>query len=268
MLAAAIPIFYQLLEAYHPVVSYAPPSISIVVTPTPSNVLGTTTIKNVTQPIIAKDIGGDGKVTTIGVIGDSMIQTLGPDLPALKKSLNQYFPNRVFNLINQGRGSQTIEYGLKEELPAVIDQKPDIIIIESFAYNNYGNSEEGINRHWLTLGAMTTLIKEKLPNTKVIIAATIAPNSVTFGNGIKDLHFTALEKIEKASTTKLYLQNAINFATSEGYPLADAYHLSLSGNNGLSDYINSTDNLHPSNAGATLFSDVIADTISKHKLLY
>ena len=265
MLLAAIPIFYQLIEAYHPAASYSPPAISVVVsiTPTPSPVLA---VKTATLEA-PKDIGGDGQVVNIAVLGDSMIQTLGEGLPALKNSLHQYFPNHVFNLQNFGQGSQTIEYGLNTLLPEIISQKPDIIVVESFAYNNFGNTENGINRHWLALGAITTKIKTQLPNTKVVIAATIAPNSVVFGNGIKDIHFTALEKLEKASTTKLYLQNTINFATSQGFPLADAYHLSLFGNEGSNDFINSGDNLHPSTLGATLFSDLIADTISKSKLL-
>jgi len=258
-----IPLFYQLLEAYHPAPAYST-AITMVATPTPSNVLGVSA-----DPVtyIPQNIGGEGRLYTIAVLGDSMIQTLGENLPALRKSLQQYFPNHAFNLLNFGTGSQNIEYGLNTELPSVYPQNPDIVIVESFAYNNFGNTESGINRHWLTLGAITTTLKQKLPHAKIIIAATIAPNSIVFGNGIKNLNFTALEKLEKTSTTKLYLENTVNFANSMGFPLADAYHLSLFGNEGSKELINPGDNLHPSATGAALFSDVIADTISRNKLL-
>ena len=263
MFFGAIPIYYQLLKAYHPAPSYSPPVISIV-TPTPANILGVTTTKIVPSPI-PENIGGEGQVITIGILGDSMIETLGTNLSALKTSLAQYFPRQAFNLLNYGASSQTIEYGLKQQLPLLIAQKPDIIVVESFAYNNFGNSESGLQRHQQALSSITATIKKELPDTKIIIATTIAPNTTVFGNGIKELHLSALEKIERTSTIKLYLQNTVNFATSFGLPLADTYHLSLFGDNGLKELINSEDNLHPSASGAILFSDVLADTIFKNK---
>jgi len=272
--SAQIPLYYQLLQAYHPSSSS---SIVTIATSAPVPITGTVLGVNTTTSSVPKNlsvitpdkagIGGDGKVTTIALLGDSMIQTLGNDLSALKSALAQYFPNRVFSLLNLGQGSQNIEYGISHELPLALNAKADIIVVESFAYNNFGNSDNGINRHWLDLGAITTSIRQHLPSAKIIIAATIAPNSVTFGNGIADIHFTALEKIEKTSTIKLYLQNAVNFATSQGFPLADAYHLSMSNGQGLKEFISPVDNLHPSILGARLFSDIIADTIAKNNLL-
>lgn len=283
---AQIPLYYQLFEAYHPVVlrTYSP-VIASFVTPTPSpSILGV----SVTAPLSIPQniggfsppqpsVGGEGRVTTIAVLGDSMIDTLGKDLPTLKKALNQYFPGSVFNLLNYGVGARDAEYGLyrltndyqyrQELISSLVSQNPDIVVVESFAYNNYGNTSDGINRHWLALGAITTTIRQKLPQAKIVIAATIAPNSVYFSNGVKDIYFSAMEKIEKTSTIKVYLQNAVNFATSQGFPLADSYHLSLVGNDGSKDFIDPMDNIHPSFAGATLFGDVVADTIFRNKLL-
>jgi hypothetical protein len=253
---AQIPLFYQLLEAYKsPTYQTITPSI---VTPTPGKILGIST--TAPTPIPTKppvNVGGDGRVITIAVLGDSMIDTLQPGLPQLDNALKQYFPGQKFRLLNYGVGGRNIEYGLfrltndyeylGNKVQSLVSQNPDIVVVESFAYNNFGNSEDGINRHWF--------------------AATIAPNSVTFGNGIKDVHFSALEKLEKSNTIKLYLQNATNFATSQGFPLADAYHPSLFGNDGLQDFINAGDNLHPSGPGGVFFCDTIADTIAKNKLI-
>lgn len=267
---AQIPLLFQLLSAYHSrsLANVSPPRF-VEVSPSPGMVLGS----SVTSPTpTLPPIGGDGKVYTIAFLGDSMIDTLGTDLPAVHDSLKKNFPLRAFSLLNYGVGSQNIESGLYrlthsynyqgKTIPSLISQRPDIIVVESFAYNNFGNTQSGYDRHWLALGAITSTIKTQLPQTKIIIAATIAPNSAVFSNGTKDLNLTALEKREKTSTIKLYLQNAINFAQSEGYPLADAYHPSLVNNEGSRQYINSVDNIHPSAAGASLFADTLANTIS------
>ncbi len=268
---AQIPLYYQLLEAYHP-------NGYVAHTTGFSNpeVLGTSTTLTPTTTI-SPSISSDDKPVTIAVLGDSMIDTLGPGIPALKQALKEYFPKKTFNVLNYGVGSRDVEYGLYRltnnyeylgnHVENLISKHPDIVVIESFAYNNYGNSQKGIDRHWLAMGAITTTLQQRLPQVKIVIATTIAPNSIVYGNGIKDLHLSAMDKIERSNTTKLYLQNAINFASSQGFPLADAYHPSMTGNDGRREYISSVDNLHPSASGATLFTNLVAETIAKHKLL-
>jgi lysophospholipase L1-like esterase len=253
---AQIPLYYQLLEAYQPTTNYSPPKIT----------LNNPQVLGATSPSPLPQIGGDGHIIKIAVFGDSMIETLGPDITALKNSLKQYFPQQIFSFSNFGQSSTTLDKAVAK-LPEIIAQQPDIVVIESFAYNNYGNTQSGFDKQWQQLSDTTSKIKNSLPKAKIIIASTVSPNSIVFGNGIKDLHLSALDKIERTSTIKLYLQNAINFATSLGFPLADAYHPSLNNNDGSREFISSTDNLHPSASGATLFADVLADTIFKNKLL-
>jgi hypothetical protein len=262
---AQTPLYYQLIEAYRsssdetfnpPIMALPTPIITVTPSPPPLT---------------------SGKTVTIAVLGDSMIDTLQPGLPQMINALRQYYPGRKFRLLNYGVGGRDIEYGLYRlthnydylgnQIPSLISQNPDIVVVESFAYNNFGISDSGINRHWLGLGAVTTTLKEKLPHAKIVIAATIAPNSATFGNGIKDVHFSISDKIEKTSTIKLYLQNTVDFATSQGYPLADAYHLSLFTNQGLQEFINAGDNLHPSGPGGQFFCDTVVDTIYRNKLI-
>lgn len=252
-----VPLFYQLLTAYKP----APP-------PSQTTIIQSSTISITQTPIHEpKNIGGYSRPYTIAVIGDSMIETLHPGLPDLKNSLSKYFPNLEFDLINLGYPSQNIEDAQRHLEDDLYAKNPDIVVVESFAYNNFGNSQESLNRQWLDLGAITTTISKKLPNTKIIIAATIAPNSVIFANGTNN-KFSSLEKIEKTKTIKLYLQNAINFATSQKFPLANAYQYCLDSNNeGNRECINSTDNIHPSEYGAQIFGDTLAKTIFDYKLI-
>jgi hypothetical protein len=268
------PLYYQLLQAYHPG-NYTPstPILSVNETaPIPNpEVLGLKTL----VPSYIPPIGGDGKVIDMVFLGDSMIDTLSNQI--CQTSLQKYFPTTKFNLLKYGYGSTNIESALKrltetttylgQNNPSILSQNPDIILIESFAYNNFGNSQAGIDRQSQALEKLTNIIKEKSPNTKILLASTIAPNSVVFGNGIKNMHFSALEKVEKTNTIKLYLQNIINFAGKNKFALADAFHPSLFGQNGSEILIDSVDHLHPSSLGSELFCDTAAKSILDNQLI-
>ncbi len=276
--SAQIPIFYQLIQAYRPSTHRLPsrllyPSSS----PAPSPVSKPEVLGVESPSVSLPAIGGEGKIITVIVLGDSMIDTLQPGLPQLESALKKLYPHKRFNIVNYGVGASNIEYALfrltndyqylDQKYPSLISLNPDIVVIESFAYNNFGNSPEGIDRQWLGLGAVTTVIKEKLPQSKIVLAATIAPNSIIFGNGIPGVQFSALEKIEKTKTVKLYLQNLVNFATSQSFPLANAYHPSLENGEGKKEYINPNDGLHPSGPGGEFFCQAVAQTIFDHRLV-
>jgi len=213
---------------------------------------------------------------TIALLGDSMTDTLGKDLPHLKQLLTQAYPQYSFTLINYGQGATDLDSGLYrlthstsylgQDYPPLLSYQPDILVIESFAYNHWSGEFFDLDRQWLTIAKAIDTVKQNSPNTKIILAATIAPNAMTFGDGI--LNWQADKKWESASVTKAYLQNLINFAASQNYPLADAYHPSLgTDGNGLPQYINQSDHLHPSGEGAMLFSQKIIETIKENKLL-
>ena len=72
------------------------------------------------------------------------------------------------------------------------------------------------------------------------------------------------QKLTRAQTVRSYLENMINFANSQGYSLADAYHLSLDKNGeGKLEYISAADYLHPSGPGGVLFCNQVAKEIFK-----
>lgn len=257
--SAQIPLLHQLLYAYVPDFNFSV-----------GQVLGQST-----SSVISSN--SESKTYTIAVFGDSMIDTLGPKIPTLETALKVYYPHHNFKILNYGVGSETIEMAKKrltegyeykdQSFPSLVSNHPDLIIVESFAYNNFGNSKEGIDKHWLDLGAITTTIKQNLPHSKILLAATIAPNSIIFANNVPGISYSAMEKIEKTKTIGLYVNNLINFANSQKYPLADAYHPSLTGTDGDKSYINPADNIHPSPQGAKLFSDTLAKAIFDNQLL-
>lgn len=237
----------------------------------PSQVLGTATAASPSSSIPNNpQLTAHNQNVTIAVLGDSMIDTLGRDLPHLKSSLGSRFPGTKFNLLNYGVGASNIESGyyrltngysyLGEAKPSLLSQNPDIVVIESFAYNHWDNTQSDLDRQWLTVSKIIDTIKAKNPDTKIVLAATIAPYCPTFTDGSANL--PPERKTVECAAVKAYLKNLINFSSSQGYPLANAYHLSLKGSEGNPLYVNQTDHIHPSNEGKLLFSQLVSDQIS------
>lgn len=246
----------------------------IVTIPTPTpQVLGITTIAPTPTPILTKK-----QSYTIALLGDSMIDTLGPGVPALQTNLKNMYPRTNFTILNYGAGGTNIDYGIERitggytylgnHIPSLASTHPDIVVLESFAYNPFPDADGGINRHWLALARAVDTTREHLPGAKIIIAATIAPNSTTFGDGAAGLAFGAQDKIERTTVIKQYLDSTVKFAQSQHLPLADAYHASLDGNgDGKLTYINGGDHIHYSDAGRALFAQKVVEAIINNKLL-
>ncbi len=217
-------------------------------------------------------------VVTVALLGDSMMDTLGPQAPALQYALKRIYPHTAFVIKNYGVGGTNIQYGIERitngytylgtTYTSLIATNPDIVVVESFGYNPFGSDAGTIDSHWLLLAKAVDTIRANLPNAKIIIAATIAPNANFFGDGAPGLAFSVLDKWERVTTIKKYLENAVRFANSEHLPLADAYHPSLlSDGNGNLIYINSGDHIHYSDKGRALMASQIAGAITKNKLL-
>lgn len=214
----------------------------------------------------------------VALLGDSMIDTLGPDVPHLKRKLTSLFPGTTFTMLNYGAGATNIDAGLaritenysylENDIPSLLSQSPDIVVVESFGYNPYPFDTGALERHWLQLAAIVDMIESRLPATKIIIAATIAPNSQMFGDGAAGLAFSAQDKQERTQVIKGYLDSTVKFAQSQGLPLADAFHPSLMENgDGNVLYINGGDHIHYSDAGRDLFAQKVAEAITSNKLL-
>lgn len=260
----------------------------LLATPTPTAVpavLGTSTfigpLMNLEVPTVTPTPIARQQVkssVTIALLGDSMMDTLGPDAPALKSALKKLYPKTSVTVRNFGVGSTNIYYGIEritngysylgKSYSSVVAANPDIVVIESFGYNPFGNDENAITTHWTLLAKAIDTIKANLPHTKIVIAATIAPNAQRFGDGALGLSFSTEDKWQRVITIKKYLENTVRFATGEHLPLADAYHASLlpDGNGNLL-YINSGDHIHYSDRGRALMGGKIADAIRKNNLL-
>jgi len=197
------------------------------------------------------------KTLVIALLGDSMIQTMY-QASYLQTLLETTLPGYSVKILNFGIGSTNIEQGLAR-LPQVFGSNPDIIVVESFAYN-IGSMEVSHHRQILKEIVSSIFIEKK----KVVILATIAPNSKVFAKGTEEINFTDETRAQATDKIKEVLEETTKFAQEENLPLADAYHSSLDQNGeGKVVYIDEADHLHPSSLGHRLVGQKIANTISK-----
>ena len=213
---------------------------------------------------------------TVAFLGDSMTETLGENLPNLASFLNNEYPKNKFTLLNYGQGATNIEDGLyrltnptkylNRDYPPLLHLNPDIIVVESFAYNHWSGELDGLNRQWSTAVQILETIRNYSKDINIVLLATISPNPKIFADG--KLNWTKDQKWDAAITTKAYLLNFINFANAANLPLADAYTSSFD-KEGLGDpkYINPADNLHPSEEGKQLIAEKIFAAIKNNNLI-
>lgn len=253
-------------------------SFSMLTTPTPQPlVLGDmieATPTATPTPIIYKTRNSH---YTIALLGDSMIDTLGPDAPQLTDQLHIMYPQTTFTILNYGVGATNIDYGLTrvtnqytylgKNVPSLVSTHPDLVVVESFGYNPYSYDTGALEAHWLELAKIVDTLRSNLPGVKIVIAATIAPNSKVFGDGAAGLSFSPEDKLKRTTIIKQYLDSTVKFAASQHLPIADTYHASLDGNgDGIISYINGGDHIHYSDAGRVLFSQKIAQSIHTNHL--
>ncbi len=226
-------------------------------------------------PIIKQNTKIKQRVS-IALLGDSMTDTLGPDAPELKNSLKKIFPQTHVTIRNFGVGGENIESAINRitnsytylgvHHQSVASFAPDIVIIESCGYNPFP-VDGALNRHWLSLAKAVDRVKLSIPNAKILISVTIAPNATVFGDGAAGLSFSPTDKWQRVNVIKTYLENAVRFAKGEKLPLADAYHRSLEPDgNGKLSFINAGDHIHYSDAGRVYMGQILSEAINAYDL--
>jgi lysophospholipase L1-like esterase len=222
----------------------------------------------VSQAPLRQGYAGQAKKQfTIAVLGDSMVDTMGPGLPYLEKALKNYYPNYQFNLLNYGAGGTNIEYGIQrltsdyeylgKSIPALVSTHPDIVIVESFAYNPWGDQQTFLDKHWLAMAKVVDVLKAQT-QAKIMFMATIAPNKDNFGSGPAGVNWSKDQAWAHADKISKYLENTLRFAASQNIPVIDAYHPSIVNGDGDLSYINPGDHIHPSVAGCEFIASLMA----------
>jgi lysophospholipase L1-like esterase len=206
------------------------------------------------------------------MLGDSMTDQLGDKFDYILPVLTKKYPQTDFLLFNYGIGATDVVSGLnrltvkttrhEKELIPLLTLKPDIIILESFAYNHWTGSEKDLDQYRNTLQAIIDKIREE--KIDLIGLRTIAPNSNVITDGIPNIQLTKEEKKEKSALIKKYLELFEQIVKKNNLPLVDTYTKSLDiTGNGKLLYISKTDHLHPSADGLKLISEGILKDLEK-----
>lgn len=198
------------------------------------------------------------------LLGDSMIDFLN-DFPHLRDMLRSLNPNTEWEILNHGVGASNVSYGLYRvnseydylgrHFRSVVGTNPDIIVVESFAYN-HGDMPE--SQYQDSLKRIFSALKEA--DKKIIFLATIAPSKANYARGAADWGDEYRSK--EYEKTRRFIDLGIDTARQMGVPTVDAFHQSLDGEKGGNEkYIYGGDWIHPSPEGAEFIARLLAPAI-------
>lgn len=213
----------------------------------------------------------------IVIVGDSIVNSLGPNANTLRLDLIGLYPDSEFVTYNYGYPSTNIfslyprltEQTMNDttENPAILKQGFELLIIESFGYNPLAqfSLEVGLKKQEEELERSVRLILTEKPNVALAFLTPIAPDPVNFAKSTIDLS----PKVRKEWVEEriAYIDNHRKFAQERGIPVIDVYPLSLKPNGEVdTKYISQDDFIHPSKEGIELISRTIADYIFSNKI--
>ncbi|MGI5828034.1 MAG: SGNH/GDSL hydrolase family protein [Patescibacteria group bacterium] len=209
---------------------------------------------------------------TIALVGDSMVDTMGTDLPYLNKALKEYYPNMQFNLLNYGIGAETVikaaerinsAYTYKDRsYPKITEANPQVVIVESFAYNPLEENQGGKANYRHHLQSVIQKLHES--RAKVVFLATISPVKQNFGKGPGGVNWDTSTAWNHATKIQSYLEEGLKVAREMNLPTIDCYHPTLlSTGEGIAKYVSSHDGIHPSEAGHTYVANEIAQALGR-----
>jgi hypothetical protein len=212
------------------------------------------------------------------IVGDSIVNALGPNAQLLRQHLIEYYPDHEFVNYNYGFSATSIEtlparliseseFG-GQIYPPILNQGFDIIIVESFAYNplSQNKDNEGIVKHIKILDESIKHIIRIKPDSVLIILTPISPSREHFARGIYDL--SDIERNRWAEERIEYINAVIKYARERNIPLINVYEKSLDEQGEAKlELINPDDYIHPSAEGIDLISKSTADFIYTNNLL-
>jgi lysophospholipase L1-like esterase len=218
----------------------------------------------------------------IACLGDSMTAFWGQEMPELFDAFSEGFPDQEFELHNYGVSGTRAEYGnyrITHEIANPFGtghQKclsaisPDLVIVESFAYNHRLDGLKNIPNYKSVLGQLIQTIKNTTP-AKIVFLVTIPPDKDNFLDHIPTLKYVSLElRREWAEGSDHYLKAAIEFATHENLPFANVYQKvmdKVSKGVPLQWFIDQNDHIHPSRYTYRLTAEEIVRVVKDHHLL-
>jgi hypothetical protein len=212
----------------------------------------------------------------IVIVGDSIVEALGPNANLLRLKLIEHYPDSEFVTYNYGYGSTNI-LSLPERLtqntkfktsenPPILKQGFELIILESFGYNPPSelSLSVGLQKQYEVLDKSVRLILSEKPNVALAFMTPIAMDSVNFAKGTYDL--SKEQRKNWVEERISYINNHKKFAKEKGIPVIDVYSASLSKKGTVDPSYIANDHIHPSVKGVDLISKTIANYIYENQI--
>lgn len=213
---------------------------------------------------------------TLVLLGDSMTEVLG-NTDELRGYLNQYYPDKTFEVLNYGYGATSIlsakerlitttHHGGRDYAP-ILDVDFDYLLIESFGHNPLSEfKEDGLQKQTEILDDMMALIATSSAKDKVIFVGTIGTNKDTYAKSSRDLSSEVRRQWAKERDD--YIKNHLEYAKAHGIPYIDILSPSLDiFGNAKQFLVRNDDYIHPSPSGVMFISKKIADFLYKNNLI-
>lgn len=215
---------------------------------------------------------------TIVLLGDSMTETLG-NADELRGYLNEYFPQKTFEVLNYGYGStnilsakerltQTTHHAGRDFRP-ILDIDFDYLILESFGHNPLSEYplDEGLKKQTEILDDIYALVATTAGKEKLIFLSTIGTDKNTYAKNSKPDLSSQVRK-QWALERDRYIQNHMSQAKFYGVPAIDVFNASLLSTGNVKDYlVRKDDNIHPSPKGTLFISKRIADFLARNNMI-
>lgn len=205
----------------------------------------------------------------IAFYGDSMIDTLGENLPAVAAALKNKYRNIKFELYNYGIGSENVVEGLSRfrlpynyknrNYPPITELKPDIVVLGSYSYNPLTPFDK--NESWLLLADLIN--KAKQTGASVYVLSEQAPIKAGFATGAGGVNWPP--EISDPHVDKIVdgLKNAVAITTPTETSLINVFDESKISGSEYGDPVNVSkhDGIHYSDEGLKLTARVIAESL-------
>ncbi len=208
---------------------------------------------------------------TIACLGDSMFDTMGEDCAPLREALVEVRPDVEWTLRNHAVSGTRADYGLYrlshdyqyKERPgkSVAYDDPDIVLVESFAYNHIIDRAEGLDHYRAVMTAIVDTIR-RYTRARIMMVRTIPPDHDHFLEDVRDFYtLPPANRRAWATVVDLYMGTLKEWAGEAGLPLADAYgacqvQLARGGSHRL--FVDPADNIHPNGYGHRFVARCIA----------
>jgi hypothetical protein len=214
----------------------------------------------------------------IACLGDSMTAFWGTEMSELSDSLKREFPEQPFELFNYGVSGTRAEYGIyrvTHDFPSPFgtgSQKclssvsPDLVVVESFAYNHRLDGKHRIDNYQNVLHRMFEVLRATTP-AQLVFLITIPPDRDNFLDHVPTYRDVSLElRQEWAGYSEMYLEAAVQFAQNENVPYINVFEIvrdKVKSGVPISWFIDQNDHIHPSRYAYELIAEEIAGTIRR-----